>query len=143
MPTAKAHVSSLFASTEAQAFAEPQPPASPASRVLGDSASGTSILAWSSWRQRESWAPKGPKNSDASNATAEGRLATAAIYAGAAMNANTLGWGATARAAEAAARQKYTTESKKCSGDPDRSSNPGLHLECAVPCFTAALSPQA
>lgn len=108
--------------SKAQAFAEPQPPASPASRVLGDSASGTSILAWSSWRQRESWAPKGPKNSDASNATAEGRLATAAIYAGAAMNANTLGWGATARAAEAAARQKYTTESKKCSGDPDRSS---------------------
>jgi len=100
------------------AFAAPSP-------VLGDSASSTSVLAWSSWRQRDkSWAPNGqPKNSpDTSTATTEGRLATAAIYAGAAMNANTLGWGATARAAEAAARQKYTSESKKFSGDPDLSS---------------------
>ncbi|CAE7256279.1 Nphp3 [Symbiodinium sp. CCMP2592] len=103
----------------------PEPDFAAASPVLGDSASTTSVLAWSSWRQRDkSWAPNGQsKNSpDTSTATTEGRLATAAIYAGAAMNANTLGWGATARAAEAAARQKYTSESKKFSGDPDLSS---------------------
>ena len=95
--------------------------------------SATSTMAWSSWRQRDrTWLAQGRQEEvpgTAANVTMEGRLATAAIYAGAAMNANAVGWGATARAAEAAARQKYVTQSKNSkdspSPDPVSSASPG------------------
>ena len=114
------------------------PPASAPNPLMLSEPTAFSTMAWSSWRQRDrqQWHGEKEQSIQATSVTTEGRLATAAIYAGAAMNANMQGWGATAKAAEAAARQKYSTETKKFSASPesplpqtqDSSAHPGWHL---------------